>query len=959
MAEEYSAGTLTAELGLDASKLNAGVDEASKKLDELGEHAEHAGSSLETLKELGEAMGLEKVFELAKEAAQECITAFDNNTAAMRTMSALTGDDADKFKDLAESLSAVSRNSVATEMSAVSMASRFGLSNQAIASLMPTVQNFAASMHQQLPDAMQRFSMAVETGNASTRRLGIALSDQEKGAFKAGDQIERVGILTQALSKYAGQSAADTMTAAGAQAQMGNSSEELHSAIGALIDAPMADFFRAGNAVMADATAAIKNLSPEMKTLIGYVVSIGGSLAVAGLGFGSVYKFGAALLPILAPMGTAFLAILGPLMLVVAGVLAAATAYGVLRNAIEGKLSTSVLDALKSGLSRAVADAKGQFDGFVKSITPPPTEASKGGFNAKGGSGSGGDKKAVPVMDFAPAIKDLGDSLQSAMDNGKIDFASKEEGGTGLYDEEKGAGGSSMAPKQDRDTGAFQSAGNLDEIYNNFSNVMEGHTAHVARLDSFTQGLTGSFNSATDANADLQEQQAKSEDARLTANAQAANAAGGQWTEMLAGVSSSMTAEQKSTAMANTTPGQQVGGAIVGGLVQGAGAAGQVASGIGSAAMGNPVGLAQAGMAVLQQSKSFQKVMDIINKTIGVLAQAVDPIINAIIPALTVVLGVVTQVVTDIIKDLTPLMAPIMKLITTVMLIIQPFMKLGEEIMDVLMPLITDILTPVFDALTYALQWLAEIIIDGIVNPIIDAWDAIIDFIDEALGWLGVDLSSLKVDTVSMATNADAVDAVTSSMNQLDQSSQNIPQGFKVALSAFNATAVGSSGSSSSSSTSPGGFASPFSTSPGTENLTPSELIAATISNMLNSAKPQPQPPPPTKTGTNVTEEIKGGITMTFPNTAAGVDAAKKLGGAAWTPQPVTHSNLPSASSTAGKNMMATNNGTQNLSIQNVVVQAATPDLIGQIQNALKNQGYLKSGSNVSGLTNRFQYGSA
>jgi hypothetical protein len=902
MGETYDAGTLTAELDLDSSKLNKGAEDAKKSLEDVEKSADKTGEALNTLAEIGEALGLAEIFSVIKEQANECIKAFDTNAAALRTMSSMVKDvDVGKFTELAEQLSAVSRNSVATEMTTVSMMSKFSLTDRTIATLLPSVQNFAAAMREDLPSAAQRFTMAISSGEASVRRLGINLGEQGRAAFKAADETGRLSIIMQALSKYNGAAAEDAKTASGAQASMAKASEELHAAIGGIIDQPVASFFNTAAEAINVVTGYIKELSPATKEFLGYAVSIGTTLALSAVGFGAVSKAVSVLEPVLAPLAESFLALMAPLVAVAAAAVAVAAAYGSIRNAMEGKFGTSVLDGLKMGLQRAVADAKEQLSGFMS--------AAKGAVGGAVGKKSEGPAKPGEFDNTSQVKK-------------SIDFSEVGKFGT------------------DKSTGVDLGNGVMD-----FSkNLDDAQKAWKAKMIATADSVAKSFNATVDANADLQEAFAKQQDAQETA----ATAVGGMWTQLLqnklpgtAGAGGAAPPPITATSAAGAgvqaaSGGMGLAGSMMGSFAQGTAAGGPIA------------GVAAAAGTLLMQSTAFQKIMGLINKLLTVIIQAINPILSAVLPALTVLLGAVSAAIKSVVAAMQPLMAPITKLVTTVMLIIQPFINLATQLSTQLMPIITKILTPVLNALCTALMFLAKFVINGIVNPLIHVWNAIIDMIDGLLGWTGLDLSSLKLHTVSLNTNADAVDAVTKSMNDLDQSSQNIPQGFKVALSAYNATGL---------------IDTQTPATPGIPDVSGDNVIAE-ITALTSWLQTQPKGTTVASSGFVSSDQLaqqyaqSGGI-MGIHYTAATTPG----GPLGWTSDntTTTSSGTAATTKTAMRSNLAMGGGNAGsaINIQNVMVQAATPDLIGQIQSALKNQGYLKSGTPLSGATNRFQYGSA
>lgn len=898
MGETYDAGTLTAELDLDSSKLLKGVQEAKSGLGDVEKASNEAGEALKTLSEIGEALGLAEAFNLIKEGASECLKEFDTNTRAMRSMSAAISDiNVGAFKEMSETLASTSRNSVAAEESAIGLASRFGLTDEAIGSLLPQVNKFAEVTGTDMPQAMMRMSMAVSSGETSPRRLGMSLTDVQKQAFKAGDAATRTAILVEAMGDKM-KNAGDTVETAGfAMTKMSNQSGEAMAAIGGLIDQPFAEFFSAVSAVVKLFTDAVNALSPGLKEVIGYFVAGGIGLTSMGLAVGSAMKGWSVLSGVLAPLAETILPavsagltgilsgiamLVAPVALVVAGFVGLATAYGVFKNAMDGKVTGNVLDALKEGLARAKEDIGSFFEGLPKEIE---VEAQV-------------HMTLVPVvqgMDFGKEEKTPGferkggdfDELNKGLNAKGVDMS-----GVGKYASDRGTGAMS--------DGVMDFGKTLTQV------AEETHKAWQTSVIATADGVANSFNATADANADLQEAMAKQKDAQLSA---AANA-GGVWADVFAGVTADMSEAQKERARSDASPSAQTAGGVVQAATSAAGGGIGAAAGVVSSAMSfNAAGVVSGAMSLLQESTSFSNIIKLLNAMISTLMQGINPILNVIVPALSVVLNMISSIVKQTISTLTPMLQPIMQLITTIMLVIQPFVQVIMEIIGAIMKMDPGIklLDVVISAVATVLMWIAEAIINDFVNPLIAIWDGLIDAIDSLVGWADIDLSGLKIQTVSLDTNVDAVDAVTQSMNDLDQSSQNIPEGFKVALTAYNSGAVSSAGAQTPTST--GG---PLTGLGALGNIFGNNAPAYTGPAVFNPWGP-----------------TTGGLTALMPT-------------------------APTAQS---KMAVGASGGTVN--IQNVTVQAATSDLIGQIQANLKNLGYLKSGTPMMGATSRSQYGSA
>ena len=870
---------LEIELGLDSSGVTDGVN----KVEESLEHLEAIAASIQ----------LEKYFDKFKESVGEFTKAFDENAAAARKVAAVVSDMADvtKFNELAESLSKVSNFSKAVTLDTVGMLAKWNLSDKAIADMLPGLENYASKMGEDLPSAAQRFGLAISSGEASQRRLGLAFDASEKAAFKAASTNERAAMIATKLANVHGV-AADTMeTAAGASTHYSQQQEELFSKIGELINAPVSEFWNAMTTAVDSVTNALDSLSPAAQDVLGWTGTIVGGLAGAAIGVGALAKGWLAFKAVLSGLqsllsGTVSVVwtMLAPLLAVTAAAVGMAAAYGAIKNAMEGQYNGNPWELVVAGLKRSTDDFKTMLTdvGVLSDKTKEKVGEGSGDFSNKEQHKSSVDMFA-DMGKYTSTQGDFNIGSQNTALNTGADFSELQNGATSQQ-------------------GNFQ---------------LDGSNTNKAELDKqvskWIDAMTDSNNALIDANMSLEESVVKDADKRAERAQAAGNAPGGVFTQALAGYNVNNTDQQNQDAMANTSTGTQIAGGVISGVAGSAGSAGKAAAGAADLMTGNIGGAAQNAVAILSQSKSFQTIMNMVSQTINTLVQAINPILNVIIPALSVVLGIVSSVVKEIIGILTPIMAPIMKLITTIMLVVQPFITIGMEIAAVMMKMdpVMSLLNIALSALSKGLMWLAGVIVNDIMNPIIKAWDAIIDAIDSVLSWAGVDLSSLKMNTVALNTNVDAVDSVTNSLNALDSSTQDIPQGFKVALAAYNNGSMA-----------------------GTEA-------------------------PPSTPATTATTAATTAISAAQITTAIGALASTPgMNAGGWIVTPAGYNNKMVAPTSTSNNSVTSNNNGQQLTITGpVTVQAPTSDIVQTMFQALKNKAYTSSGTNMMGATSKTQYG--
>ncbi len=275
---EISIGELVAQLSLDSSEMKKGI----------GEVSEH----MEGLKHVIEALGLVEAWHLAGEAIHEVTNAYAQNELALKKVAAISGsmETAKRFEELAVSLSHVSTFSRDASLGAVAVLEKFDLTDRSVATLLPGLQNYASAMGVDLTTASQAYGIAVSSGEISTRRLGIAMSEAEKAAFKRGTETERTAMLTEKLAKFNGLAAEEANTAAGAQKMLHNQNEELLASIGALVDKPVAQFYKDMAEKASFLTDVIKGLKPEIKESIGNFTTMGAELVGMAVSAGIAYK---------------------------------------------------------------------------------------------------------------------------------------------------------------------------------------------------------------------------------------------------------------------------------------------------------------------------------------------------------------------------------------------------------------------------------------------------------------------------------------------------------------------------------------------------------------------------------------------------------------------------------------------------------------------------------------------
>lgn len=524
MSEE-SAGGIGIKLTADNSEMIKGLQEAAEKVNSLGEVAE--------------ALGLAEIFEKWGEALADVTKIADENAMAlMRVQAATSGLQTDKFAELAEQLSEVSVYSKATSLNAMAMLGNFSLNDKQIAEMIPHLQDMATLMGTDLTSAASAFGMAISSGQVSARRLKISLDEQEQAAFKLGTTQERVNMLMAKTAQYNGLAAGQADTATGAHQKFSNQLEELDSALGSLIDKPVAKFYEEAAEKVALITEGFNTLKPEIRDAIGDFAEVVGCLASLALGAAAAWKAVVAFNEFtgITSMVTGGIAAITEAVegLTMASALAAApwvamvgtiaavgaalvTLEGVMKHNITADSAQGIIEGLKQGFSVGLNDIKGGvkdvFSGlFVGNQLPGSHKASSAeGGEGKDFSASGGHSSGVNPM-FADMMKNENESRNFDMG---LNFAHFTAG------------------LDDTATAAEKAAQELNQAELGMS-----LSTDIAMSNKAFNDFMNNMSASADLQAKIQEDLARTKDAQIAKLA----ASGGSFTSMLAGVNSGKTA---------------------------------------------------------------------------------------------------------------------------------------------------------------------------------------------------------------------------------------------------------------------------------------------------------------------------------------------------------------------------------------------------------------------------------
>lgn len=273
------------------------------------------------------------------------------------------------IKDYAGELQKLTTFGDEATIEAAAMLQTFKLTEDQLKALLPAAQNFAAATGVDLRTAALTLGKALDGSVGQLSRYGVTLSDAEKATFKLGDRQERVAIITQGVAKNYGDVAqALTGTTLGAFQQFSNEVGDLTEEFGELLSPSLVPFFKSLTDVAMSLKQVFQGLSGETKSFIG----IAALVATAVAGIGAALAAIAAVLPSVVAgfslMATTALPALVPVAAAIAAI--AATIGGVvLLVGIFKRAWDSNLGGIQDSINRWINSAQLAFQGFFMWLT--------------------------------------------------------------------------------------------------------------------------------------------------------------------------------------------------------------------------------------------------------------------------------------------------------------------------------------------------------------------------------------------------------------------------------------------------------------------------------------------------------------------------------------------------------------------------------------------------------------
>ncbi|HJW84754.1 MAG TPA: hypothetical protein VJ754_10660, partial [Anaerolineae bacterium] len=258
-------GTLAVKLAAITGDFNNQISGAVKHLEKISKAAKEAA--------IGSAAafaGITGTLVVATRESSEALKAQRQLGAAF----AATGQslDVDRFNAFAESMQDLTTTGDDAVVAMGALMASFGLSQNQIEALIPGVLDLSAATGTAADTIAQKLVLAVQTGEASLARYGIALTDTEQEVFKYGSTSDRTAMLVQKLANFQGQAAAEVSTAVGKFTQLRNALDNTLEEVGKLMDTPLASMLDGVRDAVHGMTERIANLNPAAKELFANII---------------------------------------------------------------------------------------------------------------------------------------------------------------------------------------------------------------------------------------------------------------------------------------------------------------------------------------------------------------------------------------------------------------------------------------------------------------------------------------------------------------------------------------------------------------------------------------------------------------------------------------------------------------------------------------------------------------
>jgi hypothetical protein len=727
---EFSAGSIGVFFKAQTADLVKGIEDVNKRLDGF--------------KHGVEALGAFEAFKKITESISACVEASSEAALNVRKLQAVVSSQADvgKFEELAVHLSHITTFSDDAALSALSLLGKFNLTDQQMASMLPKIADFAAFMGTDLPQAAEAAGRAVANGSGGLRGLGLSFTAAEKQAFDFATQQDRVAMLMDKLTnKFAGVAEAAAGTGAGAMKQFHNSTQELEETLGRLVDSPVSTFFGGLSGIVDGVTYAIEHMRSGLQTTLAVVAGTIGTLATLTTGtlaLQAAFAFFGGLPAILSAVGGALSTVAVTLATVVLPVTLIASTLlmveGMVSRIKSGNYSSKedFGEGIKNNVKQGLADLQSLF-------IAPKTEAGKtteGGFDNS-------TLANVTKLDFSKELSDATGNMTDAMKGidtalanvsqkiTKLDFSKELSDAT----DKDAMGNMSRSLGLDFSQHYDLSTGELFE-----GSALDTSKEHEAmqQQDAFA-GINGELSTES-----------------------AVTMSGGM---SKAGVAARAEELKQSVSGVDLAVAGLKGAGMQ--LATKLGATGQVFGNVmAKMASGDPVGaIVGLGVEMLSRTKSFGTVVQTIEKIFTELSQVFEPLVEAVIPLLDIV-AILVPVIVQLEPGIKLFGAAVKKIGEGLMVVLKGAMGFWNSLLDTLADFLGNIPAVGEDIA----KWLRGAKIDiaqSTQAPLADAVDRV-------------------VKTTMDDFNSKVKDAA-GALQEMNETTQNVPEGFKIAAQRFAA----------------------------------------------------------------------------------------------------------------------------------------------------------------------------
>ena len=304
------AGDAAAAAGGDLGDLGEAAGGASSDIEGVGESAHEAEGGLAAMAEQLAAVGEALVItEGLKELGQEALNAYGTVQSVTIGLTALTGsaEQANEVIEQVKQLAATEPFAFPEIAPTVQKMVALGISTEQIPVVMQAAADASAATgnsFQQVANSIDRMTLSGTAGSRQLVQLGV--SAQQMGAimgvsateftaaFKALDQSQRLDVLTQAMSKFAGTAIAEAQGISGQWQIFQNQFEEVMVGVGQAIAPVISDILSFGKAVLSGVQSAldafnelptpVKDVVVALGLMAGAVVPVTAGLAAIGIG---------------------------------------------------------------------------------------------------------------------------------------------------------------------------------------------------------------------------------------------------------------------------------------------------------------------------------------------------------------------------------------------------------------------------------------------------------------------------------------------------------------------------------------------------------------------------------------------------------------------------------------------------------------------------------------------------